>query len=244
MFRSITQRYARLIYDTNSKISFLIVELFRIQTFRITVYLSATLMLGGCATQSAMDTLTSTERIPHKEFVVSSGAFRCNVRADDPRLQFEEQIDPDYERAVFRIPAGSYRSVERFRLNQHPLLIWPNGETNERRLIQTIKLYVARVLIPNFELVEAVEAFTNPIDSQLTRYVVLNVKQGAHSQQHAFLFFFTPEFFNVMHYTNALVFEVNLLRRTMDEFYRQCEFNDRRPPTEVTPPTPVTPKTE
>lgn len=205
----------------------------------IAVGLSAALMLWGCGTTPVPDETKSVESIPHKEFVVSSGAFGCKVRADDPKLQFDEQADSDHERAVFRVPGGSYRSIERFRLGRHPLLTWPNVEINENRLIQTIKLYVARVLIPNFELVEAVEAFTYTLDNQLLRYVVLEVQQGAHSQQHAFLFFFTPEFFNVMHYTNALVFEGNLLRRAMDEFYNQCHFNDRIPVAEVPVPSPV-----
>lgn len=205
----------------------------------VTVNLGAVFMLCGCGTTPVPDETTPVESIFHKEFVVSSGSFGCKVRADDPKLQFEEQADADHERAVFRVPGGSYRSIERFRLGKHPLLTWPNVEINEHRLIQTIKLYVTRVLIPNFELVEAIEAFTYKIEDQLIRYVVLNVQQGAHSQQHAFLMFFTPEFFNVMHYTNALVFEGSLLRRAMDEFYSQCHFNDRRPPEVVTMPPPV-----
>lgn len=209
----------------------------------VTVSLGAILLLCGCGTNPARNETAPVESILYKRFVVSSGSFGCKVRADDPKLQFDEQADPAHERAVFRVPGGSYRSIERFRLGQHPLLTWPDVEINEHRLIQTVKLYVTRVLIPNFELVEAVEAFTYTIEDQLIRYIALNVQQGAHSQQHAFLFFFTPDFFNVMHYTNALVFEGSLLRRAMDEFYSQCHFNDRRPLAEnpMPPPVQVTP---
>lgn len=202
---------------------------------RLIGFLFVAICLGACSVrQDAQDT-TAVEPVPHKKFMISSGGFACNLRADGTDVQFEEQVEPDHERAIFRIPGGTFRSIERFRLGRHSITEWSSNELNDHRLTQTIKVYVARVLVPNFDLVETVDAFTYTLDGQVVRYIVLNVQQEEHSQLHAFSFFFTSEFFNVMHYTNALILEGTLLRRAMDEFYGQCSFADRISPTMAPP---------
>lgn len=194
-------------------------------------FLIFSISLGGCAVRQEAEEAAGADVVPHKKFTISSGGLSCSLRADGSQVQFEEQVEPDHERAIFRIPGGTFRSIERFRLGRHSITEWPSNELNDHRLTQTIKVYVARVLVPNFDLVETVDAFTYTLDGQVVRYIVLNVQQEEHSQLHAFSFFFTAEFFNVMHYTNALILEGTLLRRAMDEFYGQCSFADRISPT-------------